>query len=53
MKTTISGRVVVGRDSVTGRFIPVHKAKKRKKSAEVERLRVVRLKDGRYACQRP
>lgn len=53
MKTTIAGRVTVGRDSTTGQFIPIKLAQKRKKTAEVERIRVVRLKDGRYACQRP
>lgn len=52
MKATQSGRIECGRDALTGRFIPVKAAKKRKATAIVTRLKAVRLKNGRFAKQR-
>lgn len=49
MRATNAGRIIVGRDSITGRFIKVARAKSRKRTAEVERVRVKRLPSGRFA----
>lgn len=48
MKVSIGG-VLCGRDAATGRFIPVAQAKKRKRTAVVEKVPALRLKNGRFA----
>lgn len=48
MKVSIGG-VLCGRDATTGRFIPRAQAKKRRKTAIVQRIRTARLKSGRFA----
>lgn len=48
MKRSIGG-VICGRDSGTGQFIPVKTARRRKRTAEVQRIPALRLKNGRFA----
>lgn len=52
MKATQSGRIECGRDAATGRYLTLKEAKRRKKTAVVEKRRQPRLKNGRFA-QRP
>lgn len=37
----------IGRDAITGRFIPINEAKKRPKSTVIEKIKVGRAKKGK------
>lgn len=50
MKFSIGG-VSIGRDAVTGRFVPVQVAKRRKATTVVETLKVKRDRNGRFAAK--